>query len=225
MPVNIENISEVLSFGKREQNKLSRLSSDILSSSKANGLSNMDNIINDLLTVFDGTSKSKRFSLFRKNSIQNVESQVMDLTSKLEVSYINLLNNVHDMQNLFNGIALINEEIKAKISEGDQFVSTHSDKNKENIERFKSVLHSLEISTVIASQMMAQVQTIITADKVLVRKIKFTIQNTIPIWRNSNISASDPDPVIEELKAALSECQKNIKEYEKFQLISQVKER
>jgi len=210
MLVNIENTNEILKYGKREQNKLSRLSSDVLNNAKINYLNDMDKIIIDLITVFDGPTKNKRFK-FKKSNINDIESQIMELIGKLEVSYLNVLNNVFDMQNLFNEIVIINDELKRKIYEGNQFIKN---KNNDNIERFKNVLHSLEISTVVATQMMTQIQTIITSDKILVRKIKFTIQNTIPIWRATN----DSDLVVKELIAALNDCQNNIKEHEKLQL-------
>ena len=221
MIVNIENTNEVLNFGKSEQNKLSRLSADILSSAKANGLNSMDDIICDLIAAFDGSTKSKRFNLFRKDSSKNVTNQVMNFVGKLEVSYLNVLNNVFDMEKIFNEINLVVGNLKNRISEGNQFILSYNNTSEGNIERFKKVLHDLEISTIIATQMMVQVQTIIISDKVLVKKIKYTIQNTIPIWKDSNDSV---DSVVEELKAVLGDCQNNMKNHQKLQLNPQAKE-
>ena len=229
MVVDIENTNEVLNFGKKEQNKLSRLSSDVLSSAKAYDLGDMDDIISDLIAVFDDSTKNKRFNLFRKERSSDLESQVLELAGKLEVSYLNVLNNVHDLEKIVNETSLILEKLQEKRLEGNQFVEAIEGEGKEssddfegNVERFKNALHSLEVSSNIATQMIARVQTIITSDKVLVRKIKFTIQNTIPLWKNSMLDKRISDSyatdfVIKELKGVLGNCQKNLKEHELLQ--------
>ena len=225
--VDIIKSNEVHNFGKKEQDEISLLASDISNTMNADVFVDLEDIIFDLIAVFNDSIKSKRFNLFRKERSSDLENQVMELIGKLEVSNLNVFNNVQDIEKKLTDNSLILEQLQARMLEGKQFIDALINENKEgsfeaDVERFENVLHSLEESSCVATQMMADVQSVITSDKVLIRKIKFTIQNTIPLWRNSildkRISNSyAADFVIKELNAVLGKCQNNMKARKLFQ--------
>jgi len=229
MTVDIIKSNEVHNFGKKEQDEISSFVSGISNSMDADVFVDLEDIILDLIAVFNDSTKSKRFNLFRKERSSDLESQVMELVGKLEASNLNVFNNVQEIEKKLTDNSLILEQLQERMLEGKQFIDALINENKEDsdgfeadVERFENVLHSLEESSSVATQIMADVQSVITSDKVLVRKIKFTIQNTIPLWRNSildkRISNSyAADFVIKELNAVLVKCQNNMKARKLFQ--------
>ena len=60
---------------------------------------------------------------------------------------------------------------------------------EENLNRFESRLHDLELSRTIALQSVPQMKIIQTGNSVMAQKIQSAVLNTIPIWKNQYAAA------------------------------------
>lgn len=55
---------------------------------------------------------------------------------------------------------------------------------EENLDRFESRIHDLELSRTIALQSAPQIKLIQCANSVMAQKIQSAVLNTVPIWKN-----------------------------------------
>ena len=205
--IKITNTTEVLNYGKKDQDKLAKLADTTLKIVKSNDLNNIEGTLTNLINNFNNSDK--KFKFFK--TTPNQESQIMKLVDKLELSYINVLNNVFNIEKISNEINIIVKNLENKIYEANDFISNCGN-NHNNIKTLEKKLHDLKLSTIVGQQLIAQLQKIITVDKILVTKIKFSIQNTIPLWRKTNDTCS----ILQELKVALKDCENNKIEHAKL---------
>ena len=215
--------TSIFEYGRSEQNKLAQVSTKVLNSVSSNKLDHVDEIVKELIAIFDGASGRKRSFRFlgRRANETNQEDEVMKQVSKLEVTFLNAKINIFEMEKILNNSLPVHKELERKIIEARDYQPYFTGDQDMLLKR----INDLELSSTVSMQIFTQIQAIIISDKMLINKIEFIIKTTIPSWRASIISSVQDErgansrineSVVTELKSLLDDCEKNKEEYNKI---------
>ena len=215
--------TSIFEYGRSEQNKLAQVSTKVLNSVSSNKLDHVDEIVTELIAIFDGASGRKRSFRFlgKRANEANQEDEVMKQVSKLEVTFLNAKINIFEMEKILNDSLPVHKELERKIIEARDYQPHFTGDQDMLLKR----INDLELSSTVSMQIFTQIQAIIISDKILINKIEFIIKTTIPSWRASIISSVQDergansrinDSVVSELKSLLDDCEKNKEEYNKI---------
>ncbi len=161
-----------------------------------------------------GGAKNKVESIIAKQ--QSIETQIDIISSKLLQSRDLLLKDVDMLDKLYEENLHYYDNIVTYIIAGKEIIEENNneiipnmlaevekleddaEKSKaiqqvrdyqSNINRFEKRIHDLEISRVVAVQMMPQLKLIQNNDQMLADKVQDAVVNTIPLWRTQFVMA------------------------------------
>lgn len=161
-----------------------------------------------------GGAKNKVESIIAKQ--QSIETQIDIISSKLLQSRDLLLKDVDMLDKLYEENLHYYDNIVTYIIAGKEIIDENNneiipnmlaevekleddaEKSKaiqqvrdyqSNINRFEKRIHDLEISRVVAVQMMPQLKLIQNNDQMLADKVQDAVVNTIPLWRTQFVMA------------------------------------
>ncbi|MCL1935067.1 MAG: toxic anion resistance protein [Defluviitaleaceae bacterium] len=212
-------------YGLSIQNQISKFSDNILQNMLAK---ENDDVGNDLLKLVDtiqkfdeNSSKKNKFFIFKNQKINLdkiisnfyvTQDNIDNIVSSLKSHKIQLLKNMHILENIYNNNEIYFKELNIHILAAEQKLEEYkkidiekqrkisNEKNspselqklknmEDNVANFEKRIHDLKISKTISLQMAAQIKLIQNNNKILIEKIQSSIVNNIPLWKNQIIIA------------------------------------
>lgn len=168
--------------------KLSRISNQALERVLSCNLWDLGNTIQSLFsTIQDLGIKKGKHPKNRLNIRQ--EKKVLELSDKADALYLKLLKNIFDLESIWRELGAAIEALECEV-DGD-----------------------LGIALQTARQLAAQLEGIIQNDRALLGKVKYLIQEVIPLWQQKGPSV---DFLSFEMEEILALCDSNQRQRNKI---------
>ena len=173
--IDIKNTDQVMNYGSAAQKNISEFSDAALSSVKAEV--NVDKIVEELekheITLMKDISMMDK--MYEKNEEYMKELTMYILAGKLKIEHL-------------RNVELPEYVAKAKetgLPEDAQAANDFANL----IGRFEKKIHDLELTRTISVQMAPQIRMVQNNDSLMAEKIRSSIVNTIPLWKNQMVLA------------------------------------
>jgi uncharacterized protein YaaN involved in tellurite resistance len=223
--IDITNSQAVLNYGVGTQKKIADFSQKAIDNVRTKDMGEVGNMLTGLVTDlknFDVDDNDKGiFSFFKRGAnrvnelkakYSSVETNINEVTSKLEQHQVTLLKDVAMLDqmyelnlNYFKELTMYIEagkkklelvratdlaELQNKATASGLPEDAQAAKDLANMcDRFEKKIYDLELTRNIAMQTGPQIRMVQSSDTVMAEKIQSTIVNTIPLWKNQMIIA------------------------------------
>ena len=204
--IDILNTEQVMNYGSAAQKNISEFSDAALSTVRTKDLGEVGDKLSDLVVELKGLNfnqeeKKGLKGLFKKstNNIATLKAQydkaevnVDKIVESLEGHEVTLMKDVALMDKMY--IEQLRNEELPKYRQKAQESNLPEDAQAANdfanmIGRFEKKIHDLELTRTISVQMAPQIRMIQNNDSLMMEKIRSSINNTIPLWKNQMVLA------------------------------------
>lgn len=223
--IDITNSQAVMNYGVGTQKKLADFSQKAIDNVRTKDMGEVGDMLSGLVTElkdFDVDEEEKGIMSFFKKSANRVnamkakyatvETNVNEITSKLEQHQVTLMKDVALLDqmyalnlNYFKELTMYIQAGKKKLDEvrstelvelqqkaqasGLQEDAEKAKDLSELCDRFEKKIYDLELTRTIAMQTGPQIRMVQSSDTIMAEKIQSTIVNTIPLWKNQMVIA------------------------------------
>ncbi len=223
--IDVKDSALVMQYGAGAQQKIATFSEKALDNVRSKDLGEVGDMISDVvsdLKSFDVDDEEKGiFGLFKKNvnkitamkaKYAKVETNINEISDKLENHQVTLLKDVATLDQLYDVNMNYYKELSMYILAGKQKLKqieevdipeltkkaqesgNQADAQAVNdmsalANRFEKKIHDLELTRIISMQMAPQIRLIQNNDVLMADKIQSTLVNTIPLWKNQMVLA------------------------------------
>lgn len=223
--IDITNSKAIMTYGVGTQKKMADFSEKTLDSVRTKDMGEVGDMITGLVTElknFDVDEQEKGIrGFFKKKSNQvqemktkyaKVETNVNEISNKLEQHQVTLLKDVEVLDRMYELNLNYYKELSMYILAGKKKLrevretqlpelqrkaqqsglpedAQRANDLAEQCDRFEKKLHDLQLTRTIAMQTGPQIRMIQSSDQVMAEKIQSTIVNTIPLWKNQMVIA------------------------------------
>ena len=215
--IDVTNTEQVMNYGSGAQKNISEFSDAALNTVRTKDLGEVGDMLGDLVVELQGlnfdTQEKKGFlGLFKKAgqsvaemkaSFDKAEVNVDKIVESLEKHEITLMKDISLMDKMYQRNQEYMKELtmyilagKLKIQEIAHAKETNlpEDAQAANdfanlIGRFEKKIHDLELTRTISVQMAPQIRMVQNNDQLMAEKIRSSIVNTIPLWKNQMVMA------------------------------------
>ena len=213
--IDITNTEQVMNYGAAAQKNISEFSDAALGTVRTKDLGEVGDMLGDLVVELQGlnfTQEEKKGlrGLFKKatNDIASMKAQfdkaevnVDKIVEALEKHEVTLMKDISMMDKMYDKNQEYMKELTMYILAGklkiEQLRNVELPKYIQHaqaandfanlIGRFEKKIHDLELTRQISVQMAPQIRLIQNNDSLMVEKIRSSIVNTIPLWKNQMV--------------------------------------
>ena len=209
--IDVMNTEQVMNYGAAAQKNISEFSDAALSTVKTKDLGEVGTMLSELVVQLKGMKFEEKEKGIK--ALYNVaEANVDKIVDELENHEITLMKDISLMDKMYEKNQEYMKELTMYIIAGklkiDQLRNVElpamqkkaeesalaEDAQKASdfanmIGRFEKKIHDLELTRMISVQMGPQIRMIQNNDSLMTEKIRTSINNTIPLWKNQMVLA------------------------------------
>ena len=217
--IDILNTEQVMNYGAAAQKNISEFSDAALNTVRTKDLGEVGDMLSDLVVELKGMNFSQEEKkglkgLFKKGG-QNIASlkaqydkaevNVDKIVESLENHEVTLMKDITLMDKMYERNEEYMKELTMYILAGKlEELPKYQEKARESglpedaqaandfanmIGRFEKKIHDLELTRTISIQMSPQIRMVQNNDTLMMEKIRSSINNTIPLWKNQMVLA------------------------------------